>query len=120
MQDEILASRRLMAVLQRLPSFSVLMLKYNNTFWRYLTEIIRGELTYPDLPRKLGPLQHLLNRWGDHEPQGRMYALESAVEAVRAEERRNADARTATATNGAAADPAASVGLQGDGHFGAA
>jgi geranylgeranyl reductase family protein len=67
MQEEILASRRLMAVLQRLPSFSVLMLKYNNTFWRYLTEIIRGELTYPDLPRKLGPLRHLLYRWGDYE-----------------------------------------------------
>lgn len=67
MSEEILASRRLMAVLQRLPSFSVLMLKYNNTFWRYLTEIIRGEITYPDLPRKLGPLRHLLYRWADYE-----------------------------------------------------
>ncbi|MDP9237191.1 MAG: geranylgeranyl reductase family protein [Chloroflexota bacterium] len=67
MQDEILASRRLMAVFQRLPSFSVLMLKYNNVFWRYLTEIIRGDLTYPDLPRKLGPLRHLVYRWGDFE-----------------------------------------------------
>ena len=43
---------------QRLPAFSVLMLKYNGTFWRYMTEIIRGEITYPDLPRKLGPLRH--------------------------------------------------------------
>jgi len=67
MDEEILASRRLMAVLQRLPSVSVLMLKYNNTFWRYLTEIIRGELTYPALPRKLGPLRHLLYRWADWE-----------------------------------------------------
>ena len=67
MQEEILASRRLMAVFQRLPSVSVLMLKYNSVFWRYLTEIIRGEITYPDLPRKLGPLRHLLYRWGDHE-----------------------------------------------------
>ncbi len=67
MRDEILTSRRLMAVFQRLPAFSVLMLKYNGTFWRYLTEIIRGEITYPDLPKKLGPLRHVINRWGDHE-----------------------------------------------------
>ncbi|HZP58035.1 MAG TPA: geranylgeranyl reductase family protein [Dehalococcoidia bacterium] len=67
MAEEILASRRLHAVLQRLPSFSVLMLKYNNAFWRYMTEIIRGDITYPDLPRKLGPLRRLLEAWGDHE-----------------------------------------------------
>jgi geranylgeranyl reductase family protein len=67
MHDEILASRRLMAILQRLPAFSVLMLKYNNRFWRYLTDIIRGDLTYPELPRKLGPLRHGLYRWADWE-----------------------------------------------------
>jgi geranylgeranyl reductase family protein len=67
MRDEILASRRLMAVFQRLPAFSVLMLKYNNLFWRYLTEIIRGDITYPDLPSKLGPIQHLLYRYADAE-----------------------------------------------------
>ncbi len=67
MREEILASRRLQAILQRLPSFSVLMLKHNGAFWRYMTEIIRGEITYPDLPRKLGPLRHVINRWGDWE-----------------------------------------------------
>ena len=67
MHDEILASRRLMSILQRLPAFSVLMLKYNHTFWRYLQQIIRGDLTYPDLPRKLGPLRHALYRWADWE-----------------------------------------------------
>jgi geranylgeranyl reductase family protein len=67
MGEEILTSRRLMAVFQRLPAFSVLMLKYNGLFWRYLTEIIRGEITYPDLPKKLGPLRHIIYRWGDYE-----------------------------------------------------
>jgi flavin-dependent dehydrogenase len=67
MDDEILSSRRLQAILQRLPGFSVLMLKYNNTFWRYLTEIIRGDLTYPNLQRKLGPLRHAMNGWADWE-----------------------------------------------------
>jgi len=67
LREEILVSRRLMAIFQRLPSFSVLMLRYNGLLWRYLTEIIRGEITYPDLPRKLGPLRHLLYRWADWE-----------------------------------------------------
>ncbi len=67
MQEEILVSRRLMAMFQRLPAFSVLMLKYNGLFWRYMTEIIRGEITYPDLPRKLGPLRHLMYKWADWE-----------------------------------------------------
>jgi geranylgeranyl reductase family protein len=67
MGEEILTSRRLMAVFQCLPAFSVLMLKYNGLFWRYLTEIIRGEITYPDLPKKLGPLRHVMYRWADHE-----------------------------------------------------
>ena len=67
MREELLASRRLHAILQRLPSFSVLMLKYNPTFWRYMTEIIRGDITYDDLPRKLGPLRRLVEWWGDYE-----------------------------------------------------
>jgi geranylgeranyl reductase family protein len=67
MHDEILASRRLMALFNRLPSFSVLMLRYNGLLWRYLRQIIRGELTYPDLPKKLGPLRHLVYRWADWE-----------------------------------------------------
>jgi len=32
-----------------------------------MTEIIRGEITYPDLPHKLGPLRHLMYRWADWE-----------------------------------------------------
>jgi geranylgeranyl reductase family protein len=67
MREEIAASRRLQHVFQRLPKASILMLKYNDAFWRYMTEIIRGELTYPELPRKLGPLRHIIDRWGDAE-----------------------------------------------------
>ena len=67
MRDEIVASRRLMSILQRLPAFTVLMVKYNGAFWRYLQQIIRGELTYPELSRKLGPLQYPLYRWADWE-----------------------------------------------------
>jgi flavin-dependent dehydrogenase len=66
-RDDVRGSRRLQGVFQRLPSFSILMLKYNNAFWRYLTEIIRGELTYPELPRKLGPLSRIIEGWGDLE-----------------------------------------------------
>jgi len=49
-----------------------------------------------------------LNRYLDHDPQGRMYVLEDDVARVRDEEARNAAART---TGG---EPAVTSGLQGD------
>jgi flavin-dependent dehydrogenase len=66
-RDDLIGSRRLQGVFQRLPSFSILMLKYSDAFWRYLVEIIRGDLTYPDLPRKLGPVGRAVEAWGDVE-----------------------------------------------------
>ncbi len=48
-----------------------------------------------------------LNRYLDHDPQGRMYVLERDLGRVRDEESRNAAARTA------GAEPAVSIGLQG-------
>ncbi len=67
MRDEIVASRRLQGVFQRAPRLSALMMRGNPLFWRYLVQVIRGELTYPELPRKLGPLGWVFNRWGDME-----------------------------------------------------
>ncbi|HVR89284.1 MAG TPA: hypothetical protein VHG53_07035 [Candidatus Limnocylindria bacterium] len=48
------------------------------------------------------------NRYLDHDPQGRMYVLDEDVSRVRAEEAQNAKARAN------AAEPAVSIGLQGD------
>lgn len=79
MGEEIVASRRLMSILQRLPAFTVLMVKYNGAFWRYLQQIIRGELTYPELPRKLGPLQYPLYRWADWEVRRHRNDVERAA-----------------------------------------
>lgn len=49
-----------------------------------------------------------LNRYLDHDPVGRMYALASQVDAVRAEEAANAAARAGDG------EPAVTIGLQGD------
>jgi FtsP/CotA-like multicopper oxidase with cupredoxin domain len=51
-----------------------------------------------------------LNRYLDHDPNGRMYVLEGELERVRAEEARNAAARGPART----AEPGVSLGLQGD------
>src|SRR5437763_2965541 len=51
-----------------------------------------------------------LNRYLDHDPEGRMYVLEQDVRRVREEEGRNAAARNGRAGG----DPAVSIGLQGD------
>jgi flavin-dependent dehydrogenase len=81
-RDDVRGSRRLQGVFQRLPSLSILMLKYNSTFWRYLTEIIRGDLTYPELPRKLGPLARVIEGWGDLETRLHERDLTRRAEAV--------------------------------------
>ena len=49
-----------------------------------------------------------MNRYLDHDPEGRMYVLEEDRGRVRDEEQRNARARTSDA------EPAVTVGLQGD------
>lgn len=49
-----------------------------------------------------------LNRYLDHDPQGRMFSLDDDIGRVRDEERRNAAARTGLA------EPAVSAGLEGD------
>jgi FtsP/CotA-like multicopper oxidase with cupredoxin domain len=51
-----------------------------------------------------------VNRYGDHDPQGRMYALADQVGAVRAQERLAAAART----GGAKGSAPVTLGLQGD------
>ena len=49
-----------------------------------------------------------VNRYGDHDPEGRMYALEDEIERIREEEEVNARARTGQG------EPAVTPGLQGD------
>ena len=52
-----------------------------------------------------------LNRFLDHDPEGRMYVLEEELARARLEEARNRDARADLAD---LAEPAVSIGLQGD------
>ncbi|MGI8425786.1 MAG: multicopper oxidase domain-containing protein [Actinomycetota bacterium] len=52
-----------------------------------------------------------INRFLDHDPQGRMYVLEKELPRVRREEAQNAAAREASASG---LEPAVTVGLQGD------
>ena len=49
-----------------------------------------------------------LNRFLDYDPQGRMYVLDGELDRVRREEAQNREARAGTA------EPAVSLGLQGD------
>lgn len=50
-----------------------------------------------------------VNRFGDHDPEGRMYVLVSEIERVRAEEKANEAAR-----RDSLAEPSVSIGLSGD------
>ncbi|MDP8969744.1 MAG: multicopper oxidase domain-containing protein [Actinomycetota bacterium] len=75
--------------------------------------VVAGRSCDRDAPRRAYEVVALavditLNRYLDHDPQGRMYALASQVDAVRAEEAANAAARAGRG------NAAVSVGLQGD------
>ena len=72
-----------------------------------------GSTCPPKVPRRAYDVVAIavditLNRYLDHDPQGRMYVLEEDVARVRAEEGRNAEARAGRG------DPAVSPGLAGD------
>lgn len=72
-----------------------------------------GTKCAPGAPRRAVRLTALsvditLNRYLDHDPRGRMFALDEDIERVREEERRNAAARAGSV------EPAVSAGLQGD------
>ncbi|MDX1659242.1 MAG: hypothetical protein R3343_10520 [Nitriliruptorales bacterium] len=75
--------------------------------------VTEGSTCDSEVPRRTYEIVSLavditLNRYLDHDPEGRMYALASEVDNVRAEERANAAARTAGGQRGAAGrcDPA--------------
>ena len=72
-----------------------------------------GSACKPSMPRREIALSAIavdvtLNRFGDHDPRGRMFAFTDLTDEIRAEEKRNADARTGRG------DYAVTPGLQGD------
>lgn len=56
LMPDIIVSRKLEAVFHRVPRPCVAMMRRSDRFWRLLCRLVRGERTYADLRRELGPL----------------------------------------------------------------
>jgi len=57
---DIEVSRKLQAVFHRIPRPCVAVMRRSDRFWRILCGLVRGELTYRDLRRRLGPLRWVM------------------------------------------------------------
>ena len=58
---DIEVSRKLQAIFQRVPRPCVAALQRSETFWRGLCDLVRGDTTYAQLRRRLGPLGLVLD-----------------------------------------------------------
>jgi len=58
---EVAVSRKLQAVFHRFPGPSVAVMRRSDRFWRTLCALVRGDTTYADLHRRLGPLRYVLD-----------------------------------------------------------
>jgi geranylgeranyl reductase family protein len=61
LMPDILISRKLQAIFHRMPRPCVAVMRRSDTFWRSLVRIVRGESTYSNLRRSLGPLRPALD-----------------------------------------------------------
>jgi geranylgeranyl reductase family protein len=63
LMPDIIISRKLQAVFGRIPGPCVGVMRRSDRFWRVLCRIVRGERTYRDFRRSVGPLGVVLEGW---------------------------------------------------------
>ena len=63
LMGDIIISRKLQAVFGRIAGPSVFVMRRSDRFWRALCRIVRGERTYRDFRRSLGPLGLVMEAW---------------------------------------------------------
>ena len=61
LQPELDVSRRLQEVFHLAPPPYIALLRRNRKFWLFLCHLVRGELTYLDFVRMIGPLRIALD-----------------------------------------------------------
>lgn len=90
LQPELDASGQLQEILHFAPPPYLALMRRSDRFWRLFCHVIRGEITYVDFMRMIGPLRHAV---GFFAAVARRRRLERAAEGVRlieAESRRRA------------------------------
>lgn len=63
LMPDIIISRKVLAVFGRIPGASVMVMRHSDRFWRVLCRIVRGERSYRDFRRSVGPLGLVMEAW---------------------------------------------------------
>jgi flavin-dependent dehydrogenase len=61
LQPELTVSRKLQEIFNFAPPPYVALMRRSEKFWRFFAHLIRGELTYLDFVRMIGPLRLAMN-----------------------------------------------------------
>jgi len=80
LQPELDASGRLQEILHFAPPPYLALMRRSDRFWRLFCHVIRGEITYLDFMRKIGPLRHAV---GFFAGVARRRRLERAAQGLR-------------------------------------
>ncbi len=79
LQPELTASRKLQELFHFAPPPYVALVRRSDTFWRFLCHLIRGERTYLDLLRVIGPLRLAVDFLAAAAQRRRLARLAAAV-----------------------------------------
>lgn len=83
LQPELTVSRRLQELFHFAPPPYVALMRRSEKFWRFFCYLIRGELTYLDLVRMIGPLRVAMEFFADVAQRRRMSKVAALMPLVR-------------------------------------
>jgi hypothetical protein len=72
LQPELTVSRRLQELFNFAPPPYLAMMRRSEKFWRFFCHLIRGELTYLDFVRMIGPMRVAMEFFADVAQQRRL------------------------------------------------
>jgi flavin-dependent dehydrogenase len=78
LQPELTAARKLQELFHFAPPPYVALLRHSETFWRFLCHLIRGERTYLDFLRVIGPLRLAMDFFAAWAQRRRLARLATA------------------------------------------
>lgn len=79
LQPELTASRRLQELFNFAPPPYLAMMRRSEAFWRFFCSLIRGDLTYLDFVRMIGPMGLAMEFFADVAQRRRMSRVRSGL-----------------------------------------
>ncbi len=90
LQPDLDASGRLQEILHFAPPPYLALMRRSDRFWRLFCHVIRGEITYTDFMRMIGPLRHVVGFFAEVARRRRLERAAAGARLIEAESRRRA------------------------------